>query len=375
MVNVPGKICLRSSSYLQRSILCLDKVCKKWLQHKIGRNNKDPFQYSCGFLHRNVRFLGLLRRKDVVDRKRSRRKGEREEIKSRENREFEQCAEVESSENELRKTDQGMDKIVKALITDATDEKRTPKNVRNRSSSGGGSWNCHICRSHYLYWLVARYLQRLRAFLLENERTHFPFFQRKSPGTEKSCTSPIFCYRGSWLTQLLIPPPLCVFRALILTISMFFQLWFNFFIHFLWEYFRVYSLLLWSAAGSTLSWSLSLWMFSRKSRKLFRPGKLLCVCRVHIQDQSFNNFENQRMKLPVNEAKLTGLSVRNCATIQQVWISLPSGQKSFRAFRKTGPWCDSISVRHFSKVSKCRSSYPACTRLLFRLITLYIALC
>ena len=231
MVNVPGKICLRSSSYLQRSILCLDKVCKKWLQHKIGRNNKDPFQYSCGFLHRSVRFLGLLRRKDVVDRKRSRRKGEREETKSRENREFEQCTEVESSENELLKTDQGMDKIVKALITDATDEKRTPKNVRNRSSSGGGSWNCHICGSHYTcYWLVARYLQRLRAFPLENERAHFPFFQRKSPGTEKSCTSPIFCYRGSWLTQLLIPPPLCVFRALILTFSMFFQLWFNFFI-------------------------------------------------------------------------------------------------------------------------------------------------
>ena len=62
-----------------------------------------------------------------MDGKRSRRKGEREEIKSRENREFVQCAEVESSENELRKTDQGMDKIVKALITDATDEKRTPK--------------------------------------------------------------------------------------------------------------------------------------------------------------------------------------------------------------------------------------------------------
>ena len=109
---------------------------------------------------------------------------------------------------------------------------------------------------------------------------------------------------------------------------------------------------------------------------LFRPGKLLCVCRVHIQDQSFNNFENNRMKLSVNEAKLTGLWARNCATIQQVWISLPSGQKSFRAFRETGPWCDSISVRHFSK---CRSSYPACTRplcrQLFRLITLYIALC
>lgn len=72
-----------------------------------------------------------------MDRKRSRRKGGREEIKSRENREFEQCAEVESSENEPRKTDQAMEgKIIKALTTDM---KKTPKNVRNRSSSGGGS--------------------------------------------------------------------------------------------------------------------------------------------------------------------------------------------------------------------------------------------
>ena len=130
MVNVPGKICLRSSSYLQRSILCEDKVCKKWLHHRTARNNKDPFQYSCGFLHRGVRFLGLLRRKDVVDRKRPRRKGEREEIKSRENREFEQCAEVESSENEPRKTDQGMDKIVKALTTDEKkNSQKRPKSI------------------------------------------------------------------------------------------------------------------------------------------------------------------------------------------------------------------------------------------------------
>ena len=71
-----------------------------------------------------------------MDRKRSWRKGEREEIKSRENREFEQCAEVESSENEPRKTDQAMDKIIKALTTDM---KKTPKTVGNRSSSGGGS--------------------------------------------------------------------------------------------------------------------------------------------------------------------------------------------------------------------------------------------
>lgn len=71
-----------------------------------------------------------------MDRKRSRRKGEREEMKSRENREFVQCEEVESSENEPRKTDQAMDKIIKALTTDT---KKTPQNVRNRSSCGGGS--------------------------------------------------------------------------------------------------------------------------------------------------------------------------------------------------------------------------------------------
>ena len=57
-------------------------------------------------------------------------------MKSRENREFVQCEEVESSENEPRKTDQAMDKIIKALTTDT---KKTPKNVRNRSSCGGGS--------------------------------------------------------------------------------------------------------------------------------------------------------------------------------------------------------------------------------------------
>ena len=31
------------------------------------------------------------------------------------------------------------------------------------------------------------------------------------------------------------------------------------------------------------------------------------VCHVYIRDQSFNNFENDTMKLSVNEAKLTGL--------------------------------------------------------------------
>ena len=49
------------------------------------------------------------------------------------------------------------------------------------------------------------------------------------------------------------------------------------------------------------------------------PGpKTSYVCRVCIHDQSFNNFENDTIKVSVNEAKLTGLWARNCATIQQV---------------------------------------------------------
>ena len=59
---------------------------------------------------------------------------------------------------------------------------------------------------------------------------------------------------------------------------------------------------------------------SRKSWKLFGPGKLFFVCCVCIQDQSLNSFENSTMKLAVNEAKLTVLWARNCATVQQVLI-------------------------------------------------------
>ena len=51
-----------------------------------------------------------------------------------------------------------------------------------------------------------------------------------------------------------------------------------------------------------------------------RPGKLFCVCCIYIQDHTFNNFDNNTMKLSVNEAKLTGLRAGNCATIQQVLI-------------------------------------------------------
>ena len=72
---------------------------------------------------------------------------------------------------------------------------------------------------------------------------------------------------------------------------------------------------------------------------LKRRRKVFYVCRVCIQDSSFNNSDNDTMKLSVNEAKLTGLWARNCATITKVLIlNLPSGPKSFRAFRETGPW-------------------------------------
>ena len=53
----------------------------------------------------------------------------------------------------------------------------------------------------------------------------------------------------------------------------------------------------------------------------FQARKLLLyVCRVYIQDQSFNTFENNKIKQSVNEAKLTSLWARNCAAIQHVWI-------------------------------------------------------
>ena len=42
--------------------------------------------------------------------------------------------------------------------------------------------------------------------------------------------------------------------------------------------------------------------------------KLFYVCRVSIQDQSFNNFKNDNMKMPVNKPKSSGLWARNCAT-------------------------------------------------------------
>ena len=51
-----------------------------------------------------------------------------------------------------------------------------------------------------------------------------------------------------------------------------------------------------------------------------------------MQDQSFNNFENNTVKLSVNETKLAGLWARNCATIQQVLIlEFAFGPETFSA--------------------------------------------
>ena len=56
-------------------------------------------------------------------------------------------------------------------------------------------------------------------------------------------------------------------------------------------------------------------LFLESPESFSGPGKLLCVCYIDIQAQSFDNFENNEMKLSVNDAKLTGLLARNCATI------------------------------------------------------------
>ena len=64
------------------------------------------------------------------------------------------------------------------------------------------------------------------------------------------------------------------------------------------------------------------------------------------------------MKLSVNEAKLTGLWARNCATTRQVLMvyNLPSGPKSFRAFRETSPWRMSFGTYETEMVKSERST-------------------
>ena len=78
---------------------------------------------------------------------------------------------------------------------------------------------------------------------------------------------------------------------------------------------------------------------SGKSRQRFAAEKRFHVYRVCIiKDQSFNSFENDTMKLSVNEAKLTGLWARNFTTFNCFWFrNLPSDPRSCRDVRETGP--------------------------------------
>ena len=58
----------------------------------------------------------------------------------------------------------------------------------------------------------------------------------------------------------------------------------------------------------------TVWIFRGQGQVFFESPDHY-VSRVCIQDQIFNNFENDTMKVSVNEAKLTGLRARNRATI------------------------------------------------------------
>ena len=78
---------------------------------------------------------------------------------------------------------------------------------------------------------------------------------------------------------------------------------------------------------------------------LERRGKLFCVC---IQDSSFNNSDNDTMKPSVNEAKLTGFSARNCATITKVLIlKFTFGPEKFPGFSRNR----SLGELTFEKIS------------------------
>ena len=97
-------------------------------------------------------------------------------------------------------------------------------------------------------------------------------------------------------------------------------------------------------------------MFEKETRTS-RSGKAVYVCRVCFQDQSFNNCENDTMKLSVNEAKLTGLCARNCATIQQVLIlKFAFGPEKLPGLSRNGPkkeCCQYYTAKCY--LSFCRS--------------------
>ena len=72
---------------------------------------------------------------------------------------------------------------------------------------------------------------------------------------------------------------------------------------------------------------------SWKFQELFGPAKLFCVHRIYIQDQSFNNFDNDAVKLSVNEAKWTVL----WATGTVLLFNKFDFKICFRPFEKRAP--------------------------------------
>ena len=96
---------------------------------------------------------------------------------------------------------------------------------------------------------------------------------------------------------------------------------------------------------------------SQKSHQRFGPENLFCVRHVRIHHQSFNNFENDTIKLSVNKAKLASLWARNCATIQQVLIlKFSFGSEMFPGLSRNGPrTCHS---QHCCLISLYFSRFP-----------------
>ena len=74
-------------------------------------------------------------------------------------------------------------------------------------------------------------------------------------------------------------------------------------------------------------------------------GLLFYVCRVSIQDQSFNNFKKDKMKLSVNKPNSSGLLTRNCATIQLFLISeFAFGLEKLPDLSRNGPQVPERSI-------------------------------
>ena len=83
---------------------------------------------------------------------------------------------------------------------------------------------------------------------------------------------------------------------------------------------------------------LGLGLFLESPSNLFGPESSVLFAAFTFKINVSIILKSNKMKLSVNEARLTGLWARNCATIQQVWIlKFASGPKRFQDFRETGP--------------------------------------